>query len=166
MKGLIALFIWIGIPTLISYSFDITSNLWQLLLCGAFGVLAVLFYCYASLNAEGTFDINEEAGDWFRTHEIDIDSIMFNTFSSEKSSRVTGSTIVVGVGKRKGESVGFAIEFLQGQGVLEYEEIEPSGIASHSSKYFATSNATGVPLLDILAEQAHNHRERLAARNT
>ena len=44
MIGLIAIFIWIGIPVIISHLFGIESKFVQFLLCGVFGVIAFWFY--------------------------------------------------------------------------------------------------------------------------
>ena len=44
MIGLIALFIWIGVPILIISTYDLEGWFWKFGLAGVFGVVALLFY--------------------------------------------------------------------------------------------------------------------------
>ena len=44
MIGLIAIFIWIGVPLIIISAYDLESWLWKFGLAGIFGVVALLFY--------------------------------------------------------------------------------------------------------------------------
>jgi hypothetical protein len=44
MRGLVALFIWIGIPMILMDALDLSGTLWTFILCGVFGVVALFFY--------------------------------------------------------------------------------------------------------------------------
>ena len=48
MIGLLAIFIWIGIPVIICSVFGIDSRFVQFLLCGIFGVIAFAFYGFCN----------------------------------------------------------------------------------------------------------------------
>jgi len=53
MRGLIALFIWIGVPVVLMKYFDIEGTFWTILFGGVFGVIAMIYYGYTTAKDEG-----------------------------------------------------------------------------------------------------------------
>ena len=48
MRGIIALFIWLGIPLILIRLMDLKGEIWLFLLCGVFGIAALWYYALSS----------------------------------------------------------------------------------------------------------------------
>ena len=130
------------------------------------GILIVIaIWVFSSMNSkakvERVYASSDEADSWFVENNISSNSVMFNSYEEHGLSRNPGATVLVGIGKDlEGESVGFGLEVIPGEGVVSSEKFVPYGIAMHDKEASMQSNMTGQPLLDVLVEKAENHRSQ------
>lgn len=105
------------------------------------------------------FDVLAEAEAWFHSNGIASDSVRFNIYDGELA-RTPNATIMIGVGMQTGrnERIGFALEVVEGQGVMSSELITPSGIASQHRTLAAYAQNSRRPLLDVFLTATSSHR--------
>ena len=48
MKVLLALFIWLGIPVILTAALDLQGGIWKFILFGVFGIVAMFYYALSS----------------------------------------------------------------------------------------------------------------------
>ncbi len=124
-------------------------------------VLWLFFSMRSKTKAIRSFSALDEAAPWFLKNNISSGSAMFSTYEDSVLARNSGATIIVGDGKNaQGESVGFALEVLPGQGVVASEILVPYGIATHHKTASLQARMSDQPLLDVLVAMAANHRVR------
>ena len=51
MRVLFALFIWLGIPVILTAALDLQGAIWKILLFGVFGIVAMYYYALSSKRA-------------------------------------------------------------------------------------------------------------------
>lgn len=128
---------------------------------GVIVVLAlwVFFSMKSKTKAHQAFNILDEAESWLNKEGIKSSSVHFATYSDPYLVKNSGANVLVGSGKRAdGSDVGFALEVIQGSGVVESAYIEPYGIASHHRKAADIAKMNGKYLIDAVQEMALHHR--------
>lgn len=107
-------------------------------------------------------EIINEAEVWFIDNGILPSSVKYNIYTQKEVLKYPQSTAILGVGKnRQGEYVGFAIELVQGQGVVYGGILEPDGIAMQGKKGLMRAIAENKPLVDMMQDIAQEHRTSL-----
>jgi len=48
MRAIIALFIWLGIPVILTAALDLHGGIWKFLFFGVFGIVAMFYYALSS----------------------------------------------------------------------------------------------------------------------
>jgi hypothetical protein len=105
------------------------------------------------------FNTLDEAEVWLTNEGLKAISINFSSYNDPALMKNAGATIVVGSGdKADGSRLGFALEVIEGSGVVEIEYLEPYGIASHHRAASQTAKMEGMYLLDVLQEMAKQYR--------
>ena len=132
------------------------------------GLIVVVFVAVAifllTRNSGRSFDPFEEAERWFSLNRLDLDSIVFSAYDEPHLVRAKDAVALVGTATmRDGEDVGFAIEVVEGRGVVEGTILRPSGIATWHRSATATATKSGDSLLGALKTMAKMKASRDAA---
>ena len=107
------------------------------------------------------FNAKDSATPWFSTHDINPKLVRFNSYDEPLLARNNDAIILVGTGQNsKNENVGFVIEVVSGQGVVDSEILVPEGVATWDRTAARIARQTGKHLMDVLVEMAKAHRAK------
>lgn len=131
-------------------------------------LVVIIFVAYAiylvTSGVRRTFDPFDEAESWFEKNRLDLDSIRFSAYDERHLVRAKDAVALVGSADLLGgEHVGFAIEVVEGRGVVEGAILRPSGIATWHRSAAATASTSGESLLEVLRTMAKMKANRADA---
>ncbi|OOR87004.1 hypothetical protein LP109_05520 [Moraxella bovis] len=108
-------------------------------------------------------DVIQEAEIWLIDNGILPSSVQYNIYTQKQVLKYPNAVAVLGVGKtRHGNNIGFAIEVVQGQGVVYGGILEPDGVAMWGKKGLMRTITENKLLIDVMQEMAQEHRTALA----
>jgi len=98
---------------------------------------------------------------WFSANKIKSSTVVFGAYNAQGLARNPGATVLVGVGEDMdgGNPIGFAVEVMEGKGLLVGEILRPYGTATWHRMASQTALAANRPLIDVLLANAAAHRE-------
>lgn len=107
-------------------------------------------------------EIINEAEVWFIDNGILPSTITYNIYNQSNLLMNSQATAIIGIGdNRSGKSIGFAIEVMQGHGVVAGGIIEPYGIATYAKKGVMYAKQYNKPLIEIMQLMAKQHRDKI-----
>jgi hypothetical protein len=133
-------------------------------LLGVVSVLWIWFY----LRKSGTIavDVREEAGPWFESKGIKPSSARHFIYEDPVLVKNPGAVIVVGIAEKEdGEvvglaDIGFVVEVIPGQGVVEGVVLQPHGTATYHKLESQYARMHGMTLIDRLQQKNKAAQQR------
>lgn len=96
------------------------------------------------------------ADSWFKSNQIDTESINFSSYEDPALVQNEGAVVVAGTGvDTSGQHIGFAVEVISGRGVVRSEIFKPFGIATWHRHESLTAKLEGITLIDALLRRAN-----------
>lgn len=129
---------------------------------GAVAILAlwVIVSIKSQKKANRAFNAFDEAEPWMIRNNIIPVSVSFASYVDKKLLINAGATILVGTGKNTlDQDIGFVIEVLPHQGVVEEEILIPYGIATWHKNASIQAKTLGISLIDTLRSMANKKQE-------
>jgi hypothetical protein len=108
------------------------------------------------------YDASQDAKPWYKSKGINPSSIRHFVYEDPILVKNYGASIIVGLAKKEnGDDVGFVIEIIPGQGVVEGVVLQPYGTATYHKLESQYARMHGMTLIDRLkqknkAAQQHN----------
>ena len=119
-------------------------------------ILAIWFFIRKS-NTE-IYDATKEIRPWFISKNVKPSSVRHYVYDDPLLAKNHGASVMVGLAKKDNdEDVGFVIEVIPGQGVIEGIILQPSGTATYHKLESQYAISHGMSLLDRL------HQKNIAA---
>ena len=122
-------------------------------------VIAILaIWLYLRKSGSVTYDVREDATPWFQSKDIKPSSVRHFIYEDSVLVKNPGAVIVVGIAEKEdGEvvglaDVGFVIEVIPGQGVVEGVVLQPYGTATHHKLESQYAKMHGMTLIDRLQQ--------------
>jgi hypothetical protein len=127
-------------------------------------ILAIWFFSRKSTNAI-TYDATEEIKPWYISKGIKPSSVRHFVYTDSKLVKNPGAAIMVGLAKKEDgkdfdlakeindEDVGFVIEVIPGQGVVEGIILQPYGTATYHKLESKYAKMHGMTLIDRMQQK-------------
>lgn len=129
----------------------------------ALSVIAIWIYfsTKAKAKAARAFNAVSLADPWFSANQIKSSTLVFSAYNAQGLARNPGAVVLVGTGEgMDGKPVGFAVEVMDGHGLLVGEVLRPYGVATWHRMAAQTALTSGLPMIDVLCANAAAHRAK------
>ncbi len=115
-------------------------------------ILAIWFFSQRS-KAEA-YDASQDTKPWFKSKGIMPSSVRHFVYEDPVLVKNYGASIIVGLAeKENGDDVGFVIEIIPGQGVVEGVVLQPYGTATYHKLESQYAKTHGMTLIDRLKQK-------------
>ncbi len=129
-------------------------------------VIAILVIWFFSRKFNTKYDATQEVNAWFKSKGIVLSShVQYAVYDDPVLVKNPGASVFVGIGDTQDDiPIGFIIEVIPGQGVVEDVILEPYGIATHHKLESRYAKMNGMTLMDRLQQFNDGNAAKLEER--